>query len=79
MTEAVDPFTVSRRRYRLVPAQIGMLRFLVEGYDGILFLSTLEARIAVVELSWSQSCGVEAEEILSALSRELGMVAEADR
>lgn len=55
-----------------------MLRFLVEGYDGILFLRTIEAKIAVVELSWSESCSADAEAILLALCAELEMVAEED-
>lgn len=75
MTTAVDPHSFCRRRYRLAPARIGMLRFLVEGYDGILFLRTIEARTAVVELSWPESCGVDATGILAALCTELGMVA----
>lgn len=78
MTEAIDPLSFCRRRYRLAPAQIALLRFLVEGYDGILFLRTIEARTAVVELSWSQSCAADAKGILAALSAELGMVAEED-
>lgn len=76
MAEFSDPLTFCRRRYRLLPARIGMLRFLVEGYDGILFLRTIEARIAVVELSWSKSCSADAEGILAALCTELGMVKE---
>lgn len=75
MTAAVDPHSFCRRRYRLAPARIAMLRFLVEGYDGLLFLSTIEARTAVIELSWPESCGTDAEGVLAALSAELGMVA----
>lgn len=75
---AVDPFLFCQRRYRLPPARIAMLRFLVEGYDGILFLRTIEARTAVVELSWSRSCAADAEGILAALSTELGMMIEGD-
>ena len=78
MTEVLTPFSFDRRRYRLAPARIGMLRFLVEGYDGILFLRTIEARTAIVELSWSKSCAADAEGILAALSAELGMMAEGD-
>lgn len=79
MTAAgVDRFAFCQRRYHLVPARIGMLRFLVEGYDGILFLRTVEARTAVVELSWAESCAADAEGILAALSVELEMVAEED-
>ena len=76
MIEAVDPFSFCRRRYRLAPARIGLLRFLIEGYDGILFLRTIEATTAVVELSWSRSCAADAEGILTALSAELGMAIE---
>lgn len=75
MSQVADPFFFCRRRYRLAPGRIGMLRFLVEGYDGLLFLRTIEARTAVVELSWSESCGVDAAGILAALCAELGMVA----
>ena len=78
MTKTLDPFAFDHRRYRLAPARIGMLRFLVEGYDGILFLRTIEAKSSVVELSWSQSCTADAEGIQVALSAELGMVPEAD-
>jgi hypothetical protein len=76
--ESNDPFSFCHRRYRLAPARIGMLRFLVEGYDGILFLRTIEAKEAVVELSWSRSSAADAEGILVALRAELGMVPEAD-
>lgn len=78
MTTDFSPFAFARRRYRLLPARIGMLRFLVEGYDGILFLRTIEARTAVVELSWSESSATDAEGILVALSAELGMIADVD-
>jgi hypothetical protein len=76
--ESNAPFSFYHRRYRLAPARIGMLRFLVEGYDGILFLRTIEASAAVVELSWSESCATDAEGILAALCAELGMVPEVE-
>jgi hypothetical protein len=79
MTGPLVPFAFCHRRYRLMPVRIGMLRFLVEGYDGILFLRTIEASTAVVELSWAKSCAVDATAILAALSAELEMVPEVDR
>lgn len=78
MSEPLISFAFCRRRYRLAPARIGMLRFLVEGYDGTLFLRTIEAATAVVELSWSESCTADASAILAALSAELEMVPEED-
>lgn len=59
------------RRYRINPAHIAMLRFLVEGYDGLLFLSTIEPKTAVVQLSWAPSCNADAEMVLAALAAEL--------
>ncbi|MBE0503460.1 MAG: DUF4911 domain-containing protein [Desulfuromonadales bacterium] len=76
MSGRLVPLTFCRRRYRLLPARIGMLRFLVEGYDGTLFLRTIEAATAVVELSWSESCTADASAIMAALSIELEMVPE---
>lgn len=75
MVDFIDPLKFCRRHYRIAPAQIGLLRFLVEGYDGILFLCTIDASAAIVELSWSESCLDEAERILAGLSLELGMEA----
>lgn len=61
------------RRYRLDRAGVAWLRFLVEGYDGLLFLRTLDGREALVELAWSPSCGDEAEAVLAALVTECGL------
>lgn len=73
MSEINDLGTFCRSRYRLAPARIAMLRFLVEGYDGILFLSTVDATKALVELSWSTSCAVDAVQLVAVLCHELEM------
>lgn len=75
MAESIDPLEFCHRQYRVAPARIAMLRFFVEGYDGILFLRTIEAQAAIVELSWSQSCAADAALIISGLCAELGMEA----
>lgn len=72
--EAAAPFAFSSRNYRLPPQRIAMLRFLVEGYDGLLFLRTLEPRTAVVALSWPTGCTAAAENVLAALCVELEML-----
>ena len=66
----------SSRRYRIAPSRIAMLRFLVEGYDGLLFLSTIEPKTAVVQLSWAPSCNADAELVLAALATELDLTDE---
>lgn len=47
-----------------------MLRFLVEGYDGLLFLRTVEPHGAVVAVSWSPAAQAEAQAVFVALARE---------
>jgi hypothetical protein len=61
------------RRFRLDRADVAWLRFLVEGYDGLLFLRTLDGREALVELAWSPCCEEEAEEVLAALAAGCGL------
>lgn len=62
-----------RRCYTLPRTEIGYLRFLVEGYDGLLFLRTLDARAGLVELAWPPARHAEAEALLAALATEVGL------
>lgn len=59
---------------RVARPQIAMLRFLVEGYDGLLFLRTVEPpahlEAAIVELSWSPSQQGDAQTVLSVLAEQ---------
>jgi hypothetical protein len=62
-----------KRCFRLNRATIGYLRFLLEGYDGLIFLRTLDPRTALVEVAYSLSCRRDAEELLAALSVECAL------
>ena len=68
-----DPF--QQRRFHLPRREIAYLRFLVEGYDGLLFLRTLEAAAGLVEIAWPAGRAAEAAAVLAALARETGLVA----
>lgn len=62
-----------RGYYRLGKDKIAMLRFLLESYDGLVFLRTLDNRQALVELAWPPSRAADARALIAALEGELGM------
>lgn len=62
-----------RGYYQLGKDKIAMLRFLLESYDGLVFLRTLDSRQALVELTWPPSRAVDALALIAALELELGM------
>ncbi len=61
--------------YRVSPAKIGFLRFLLESYDGLGFVRTLDSRQALVEIAYPPSRRRDAAALLVALAAELEMVA----
>ncbi|MHB1399012.1 MAG: DUF4911 domain-containing protein [Trichloromonadaceae bacterium] len=62
-----------RGYFQLGKQQIALLRFLLESYDGLVFLRTLDNRLALVELAWPPSRAVDALALIAALEQELGM------
>jgi hypothetical protein len=66
-----DPFV--KRCFRLDRATIAYLRFILEGYDGLIFLRTLDSRAALVEVAYSPTCRGDAESLLNALVQECAM------
>jgi len=66
-----DPY--QKRCFQLPRREIAYLRFIVEGYDGLLFLRTLDALAGLVELSWPASRSKEAAALLAALAGEIDL------
>jgi hypothetical protein len=62
-----------KRCFRLDRASIAYLRFILEGYDGLVFLRTLDPRAALVEVAYPASCRADAESLLAALVAECTM------
>lgn len=54
-----------RRRFRMDRSGIALVRFILEGYDGIAVLSTLDAKRGEVEVSIAPGCEAEVEEVLN--------------
>lgn len=65
--------TFIKRCFQVDRGHIAYLRFILEGYDGLMFLRTLHPREAWIEFSYSATCSVDAESLLLALTRECAM------
>ncbi len=66
-----DPFI--KRYFRIPRTEIAYLRFILESYDGLAFMSTVESRLALVAIGYSHSRRQDAEALLSALAEEVPM------
>ena len=62
-----------QRIYRMPRAQIGYLRFILESYDGLAGLRTIDSREALVEVTYPPSRFEDAEALLAALAGEFPM------
>lgn len=63
----------SRRHLRVDRREIAFLRFVLEGYDGLAVLTTLDAAAGTVVLSIAPGCEDEVEKILADLKNEILM------
>jgi len=59
-----------KRYYQLPRAEIAWLRFILESYDGLAFVHTLDSRAALVEVAYPPSRRNDAEALLESLCRE---------
>jgi hypothetical protein len=58
----------------LIPrAEISYLRFILESYDGLAFMRTLDPASGLVEVAFSPSRALDVEPLLSALAEEFPM------
>jgi Domain of unknown function (DUF4911) len=64
----------TKRYFRIARAQIAYLRFILESYDGLAFVRTLDSREALIEIGYPLLRTRDAEELLEALIVEIGLV-----
>ena len=57
---------------KIAPARIGLLRFLLEGYDGLAMLSTLDSKSGLVRLLFPGPRYLEVMAFLCAVASDLG-------
>ncbi len=59
--------------FRLPRREIGYLRFILEGYDGLAFMRTLDSKIGLVEITWPPVRSADVKALLQALAVEVGL------
>jgi hypothetical protein len=64
----------TRRCYRVDRRQISFFKFILEAYDNVAVLSTLDSRSAVVQISIAPGCEAMVDGILKSLSGEIELV-----
>ena len=67
------PSECTKRHFILLPPQIHFLRFILEAYEGIGLVTTLDAKLGLIELSIAPGCEAEVDQILSAEAQTLQM------
>ncbi|WP_372680783.1 DUF4911 domain-containing protein [Desulfosarcina sp.] len=63
-----------RRVYRLDRCQISFVKFILEGYDNVAVMSTLDPRQALVQVFIAPGCERMVDEIMTDLGGKLGVV-----
>ena len=59
-----------QKYYRVDRREIGFLRFILEGYDGIALLRTVDARSGLIALHIAPGCETDVETVLREMKRE---------
>ncbi len=67
-----------RRYYRIDRRQIAFLKFILEAYDGIATLSTIDPRRGIISLDIAPGCESEVEMVLKDLGRQMLIEAAGD-
>ena len=62
------------RCYRVDRCQISFVKFILEAYDNVAVISTLEARQAVVQITIAPGCATLVDGIMTSLAGEFAMV-----
>ncbi len=62
-----------KKYFALPKGEIAYLRFILESYDGLAFVRTLDSAMALVEIAYPPSRKQDAELLLKELQKETGM------
>ena len=73
-TVQYQPSEAFAKKYYFLPkSAIAYLRFILESYDGLAFVRTLDSARALVEIAYPPSRSDDAETLLMSLQKEAGM------
>jgi hypothetical protein len=65
------PHQTTRQYYRVDRREISFLRFIVEAYDGLALVRTVDARKGIVVLHMAPGCEEEARRLIASLRAEI--------
>jgi hypothetical protein len=63
----------SKRYYRIDRREIAFVKFILEAYDGLAVVSTLDPQAGIVALHIAPGCEPDVEKLLEDLSRDIMM------
>lgn len=66
-----QPSECSKKHFIILPPRIHILRFILEAYEGIGLVTTLDAKLGLIELRIAPGCEEEVAQILSAEAEDL--------
>jgi hypothetical protein len=64
---------LEKRYYILSRKNIGYLRFILESYDGLVFMRTVDAKAGLIEVGYHPSRRDDALRLLQSLAEEVGL------
>jgi hypothetical protein len=71
MSPIKQPSECTKKYFRIDRRQIHFLKFILEGYDGVAVLRTVDPREGLVVLHVSPGCEREVENIMADMKREM--------
>jgi len=73
MANNCNPGETIKQRYRVDRRKIAFLRFIIEAYDGLAILTTLDSEAGLIELQIAPGCVQDVETILENLKDDIMM------
>lgn len=64
----------TRRCYRVARCQISFVKFILEAYDNVAVMSTLDSRQALIQVTIAPGCETMVDRIMASLSGDVGLI-----
>jgi hypothetical protein len=64
----------TRRYYRVDRCQVGFVKFILEAYDNVAVLSTVDSKRAVVTITIAPGCERMVDHIMTGLAGDIGLI-----
>ncbi len=73
MIETPTLYVMRSRYFQARRHELAYLQFIIDSYDGLAILSTIDSQAGVVKVAFSRHLEDDVEALLSALSEEIGI------